>query len=137
PPQRRSLHRPYLQVEAGYRDAEVQEAGQGQAGRPDGRIRAGMGPRVIFMGTPDFCVPALRASAEAGHEIVAVYTQPPRAAGRRGLELTPSPVQREAERLGVPVHVPTSLKSDGAEAEFKALNADVAVVVAYGLLLPK
>ncbi|KQZ82965.1 methionyl-tRNA formyltransferase [Mesorhizobium sp. Root157] len=96
-----------------------------------------MALRVIFMGTPDFSVPTLRAIAEAGHEVVAVYTQPPRAAGRRGLELTPSPVQREAERLGVPVLVPTSLKSDEAQTEFKALNADVAVVVAYGLLLPK
>lgn len=96
-----------------------------------------MALRVIFMGTPDFSVPTLSAIADAGHEIVAVYTQPPRAAGRRGLELTPSPVQREAERLGVPVHVPTSLKSHEAEAAFKALNADAAVVVAYGLLLPK
>ena len=59
--------------------------------------------RVIFMGTPEFSVPTLRALAEAGHEIAAVYTQPPRAAGRRGLELTPSPVQREAERLGIEV----------------------------------
>ena len=57
--------------------------------------------RIVFMGTPDFSVPTLRALAGAGHEIAAVYTQPPRAAGRRGLELTPSPVQREAERLGV------------------------------------
>lgn len=96
-----------------------------------------MALRVIFMGTPDFSVPTLSALAEAGHEIVAVYTQPPRAAGRRGLELTPSPVQREAERLGISVHVPTSLKSDEAQAEFEALNADAAVVVAYGLLLPK
>ncbi|RVD47809.1 methionyl-tRNA formyltransferase, partial [Mesorhizobium sp. M7A.F.Ca.ET.027.03.2.1] len=66
--------------------------------------------RVIFMGTPEFSVPTLRAIAEAGHEISAVYTQPPRAAGRRGLELTPSPVQREAERLGIEVRAPVSLK---------------------------
>jgi len=96
-----------------------------------------MSLRVIFMGTPDFSVPTLRAIAEAGHEIVAVYTQPPRAAGRRGLELTPSPVQREAERLGLEVRTPTSLKSEAEQQAFAALRADVAVVVAYGLLLPK
>jgi methionyl-tRNA formyltransferase len=96
-----------------------------------------MALRVIFMGTPDFSVPTLRAIAEAGHEIVAVYTQPPRAAGRRGLELTSSPVQREAERLGIEVFTPTSLKSEEAQAAIRGLNADVAVVVAYGLLLPK
>ncbi|RUW33309.1 MULTISPECIES: methionyl-tRNA formyltransferase [unclassified Mesorhizobium] len=93
--------------------------------------------RVIFMGTPDFSVPTLRAIAEAGHEIAAVYTQPPRAAGRRGLELTPSPVQREAERLGLEVRTPTSLKGEAEQQAFAALRADVAVVVAYGLLLPK
>lgn len=93
--------------------------------------------RVIFMGTPEFSVPVLRAIAEAGHEIAAVYTQPPRAAGRRGLELTPSPVQREAERLDIAVRTPISLKSDTEQAAFRALQADVAVVVAYGLLLPK
>jgi len=93
--------------------------------------------RVIFMGTPDFSVATLRAIAEAGHEIAAVYTQPPRAAGRRGLELTPSPVQREAERLGIEVRTPTSLKGDSEQQAFAALQADVAVVVAYGLLLPK
>jgi len=93
--------------------------------------------RVIFMGTPEFSVPVLRAIAEAGHEIAAVYTQPPRAAGRRGLELTPSPVQREAERLDVAVSSPTSLKSEAEQAAFRTLQADVAVVVAYGLLLPK
>ncbi|MEW6629650.1 MAG: methionyl-tRNA formyltransferase [Pseudomonadota bacterium] len=93
--------------------------------------------RVIFMGTPDFSVATLRAVAEAGHEIAAVYTQPPRAAGRRGLELTPSPVQREAERLGIEVRTPTSLKGEAEQQPFAALQADVAVVVAYGLLLPK
>jgi methionyl-tRNA formyltransferase len=93
--------------------------------------------RVIFMGTPEFSVPVLRAIAEAGHEIAAVYTQPPRAAGRRGLELTPSPVQREAERLDVAVRTPISLKGETEQAAFRALQADVAVVVAYGLLLPK
>lgn len=93
--------------------------------------------RVVFMGTPDFPVPTLRALAGAGHDIAAVYSQPPRAAGRRGLELTPSPVQREAERLGVEVRTPLSLKGEAEEHAFAALDADVAVVVAYGLLLPK
>ncbi|MER8697020.1 methionyl-tRNA formyltransferase [Mesorhizobium opportunistum] len=93
--------------------------------------------RVIFMGTPEFSVPTLRAIAEAGHQIAAVYTQPPRAAGRRGLELTPSPVQREAERLGVEVRTPVSLKGEAEQAALHALEADIAVVVAYGLLLPK
>ncbi|WP_027060718.1 methionyl-tRNA formyltransferase [Mesorhizobium loti] len=93
--------------------------------------------RVIFMGTPEFSVSTLRAIAEAGHQISAVYTQPPRAAGRRGLELTPSPVQREAERLGIEVRAPTSLKGEAEQTAFRALQADIAVVVAYGLLLPK
>lgn len=93
--------------------------------------------RIVFMGTPDFSVATLRALAEAGHGIAAVYTQPPRAAGRRGLELTPSPVQREAERLGIAVSTPVSLKNEAEQQAFHALNADVAVVVAYGLLLPK
>ena len=89
------------------------------------------------MGTPEFSAPTLRAAAEAGHRIVCVYTQPPRPAGRRGLELTPSPVQREAERLGLEVRSPVSLKAEAEQAAFAALKADVAVVVAYGLLLPK
>ncbi|MBX3578301.1 MAG: methionyl-tRNA formyltransferase [Rhizobiaceae bacterium] len=93
--------------------------------------------RVVFMGTPDFAVPTLRAVAAAGHPIVAVYTQPPRPAGRRGLETVPSPVQREAERLGVEVRTPASLKGETEQAAFAALAADVAVVVAYGLLLPR
>ena len=92
--------------------------------------------RIIFMGTPEFAVPALRALAEAGHEVVCVYTQPPRPAGR-GKKLSPSPVQVEAERLGVPVRSPLSLKKPEAQAEFAALEADVAVVAAYGLILPQ
>jgi methionyl-tRNA formyltransferase len=96
-----------------------------------------MSLRVIFMGTPEFSVPTLRAIAEAGHEISAVYTQPPRAAGRRGLELTLSPVQREAERLGLEARTPVSLKGEAEQHAFWALQADVAIVVAYGLLLPK
>lgn len=93
--------------------------------------------RLVFMGTPDFSVPTLRALHEAGHEIAAVYTQPPRPAGRRGLETVPSPVEQEARRLGLSVRSPVSLKGAEEQAAFAALQADVAVVVAYGLLLPK
>jgi methionyl-tRNA formyltransferase len=93
--------------------------------------------RVIFMGTPDFSVPVLEAIAAAGHEFAAVYTQPPRPAGRRGLELTKSPVHREAEEMGLEVRTPASLKGEAELADFEALKADAAVVVAYGLLLPK
>lgn len=93
--------------------------------------------RVVFMGTPDFSAATLRALAAAGHDIAAVYSQPPRPAGRRGLELTKSPVHLAAEELGLPVRTPRSLKSEDEQAAFAALRADVAVVVAYGLLLPK
>lgn len=92
--------------------------------------------RIIFMGTPDFSVPILQALVDAGHEIVACYSQPPRPAGRRGLELKKSPVQEAAEKLGIETRTPKSLKSEAEQSEFAALNADVAVVVAYGLLLP-
>lgn len=92
--------------------------------------------RIVFMGTPEFAVPTLAALVAAGHEIAAVYTQPPRPAGRRGLDLTPSPVQREAENLGLEVRCPVSLKGEAEQQAFAALGADVAVVVAYGLLLP-
>ncbi len=88
------------------------------------------------MGTPDFAVPALAALHEAAHEILCVYTQPPRPAGR-GKKLQPSPVQKLAEQLGIEVRSPKSLKSAEAQAEFAALNADVAVVAAYGLILPQ
>ncbi|WGH79232.1 methionyl-tRNA formyltransferase [Jannaschia ovalis] len=91
--------------------------------------------RVIFMGTPDFAVPILDALAEA-HEVVAVYTQPPRPAGR-GKKDRPSPVQARAEALGLEVRHPKSLKDAARQAEFAALEADVAVVAAYGLLLPQ
>ena len=93
--------------------------------------------RVVFMGTPDFSVPTLRAIAAAEHNVAAVYTQPPRPAGRRGLELTPSPVHREALGLGLEVRTPVSLKDEAEQTAFRAIGADVAVVVAYGLLLPK
>jgi methionyl-tRNA formyltransferase len=93
--------------------------------------------RVIFMGTPDFAVPALVELTEAGHELVAVYTQPPRPGGRRGREVTPSPVQREAEARGIAVRHPVSLRNAEAQAEFAALRADIAIVAAYGLILPQ
>ncbi len=96
-----------------------------------------MSLRIIFMGTPDFSVPVLRALHDAGHEIVAVYSQPPRKAGRRGLEITPSPVHKAADELGIEVRTPVSLKKEAEQLAFSALKADVAVVVAYGLLLPK
>ncbi|MBU4531407.1 MAG: methionyl-tRNA formyltransferase [Hoeflea sp.] len=96
-----------------------------------------MSLRLIFMGTPDYAAPTLEALHKAGHEIVAVYSQPPRPSGRRGLEVLPSPVHRLADRLGIPVFTPKSLKSEEEQAAFRALNADAAVVVAYGLLLPK
>lgn len=93
--------------------------------------------RIAFMGTPDFAVAALNALHAAGHDIAAVYSQPPRPAGR-GHKLQPSPVQRRAEELGIPVRHPKSLRKNAeARAEFAALNLDIAVVAAYGLLLPK
>ncbi len=91
--------------------------------------------RVIFMGTPAFSVPALEAVA-AAHEVVAVYTQPPRPAGR-GKAKRPSPVQARAEALGLLVRHPLSLREAAVQAEFATTGADVAVVVAYGLILPR
>ena len=93
--------------------------------------------RIIFMGTPDFAVPALRALHGAGHEVVAVYTQPPRPGGRRGKELTPSPAQHAAQTLGLEVRHPSSLKGGEEQSSFAALGADVAVSAAYGLILPQ
>ena len=93
--------------------------------------------RLIFMGTPDFAVPALHALMAAGHEIVAVYTQPPRPAGR-GKAVRRSPVHEAAEAAGIDVRTPARVRKDMAEHEaFAALNADAAVVAAYGLILPK
>jgi len=91
--------------------------------------------RLVFMGTPDFAVPALRAVAAAGHQIAAVYSQPPRPAGR-GHKPKPSPVHAVALERGWPVRTPASLKDAAAQREFAALAPDAAVVVAYGLLLP-
>ncbi|NDV53184.1 methionyl-tRNA formyltransferase [Salipiger sp. PrR003] len=92
--------------------------------------------RVVFMGTPDFSVPVLESLVGAGHEIAAVYSQPPRPAGR-GKKDRPSPVQARAEALGLEVRHPASLRGADEQAEFAALKADVAVVVAYGLILPQ
>mgnify|MGYP001388231233 CR=1 FL=1 len=92
--------------------------------------------KIIFMGTPDFAVPSLDALVAAGHDVVAVYSQPPRRAGR-GKALTPAPVQARAEALGIDVMTPVSLRDVGAQAEFSRFGADLAVVAAYGLILPQ
>jgi methionyl-tRNA formyltransferase len=92
--------------------------------------------RIIFMGTPDFAVPALGAVIAAGHEVVGVYSQPPRAAGR-GLASRKSPVQIFAESKVLAMHTPVSLRGTDEQTRFKALNADAGVVVAYGQILPK
>jgi methionyl-tRNA formyltransferase len=89
------------------------------------------------MGTPDFAAATLQAIVDAGHDVRAVYTQPPRPAGRRGLEPTRSPVHRLADGLGIEVRTPVTLKGEAEQAAFGTLGADVAVVVAYGLLLPR
>lgn len=89
------------------------------------------------MGTPEFAVPALDALIEAGHDILAAYSQPPRPGGRRGRALVPSPVQQRAEALGIAVRTPVSLKRADEQAAFAGLDADVAVVAAYGLILPR
>jgi methionyl-tRNA formyltransferase len=91
--------------------------------------------KIIFMGTPDFALPSLDALVAAGHEVCAVYSQPPRRAGR-GKHLSPSPVQLRAEALGIDVMTPVSLKDPAEQLRFAAFGADVAVVAAYGLILP-
>ncbi|KQT12644.1 MULTISPECIES: methionyl-tRNA formyltransferase [unclassified Bradyrhizobium] len=93
--------------------------------------------RLIFMGTPDFSVPTLLELVAHGHEIVAVYTRAPKPGGRRGLQLQPTPVEDAARKLGVPVLTPKTLKTQEALDEFRALDADAAVVVAYGMILPQ
>jgi methionyl-tRNA formyltransferase len=92
--------------------------------------------RLIFMGTPDFAVPTLERIVASGHDVAAVYTRAPQPAGRRGLELTPSPVERAARRLGVSVLTPATLRDAAVAQEFAAHRADAGVVVAYGLILP-
>lgn len=91
--------------------------------------------KIVFMGTPDFAIPILKALTEK-HQVICVYTQPPKPAGR-GHKLTPSPIHALADTLNIPVRCPVSLKSQEVQKDFSDLNADVAVVAAYGLLLPK
>lgn len=93
--------------------------------------------RLIFMGTPDFSVPTLLELVAHGHEIVAVYTRAPKPGGRRGLQLQPTPVEEAARKLGLPVLTPKTLKTAEALDEFRAFDADAAVVVAYGMILPQ
>ncbi len=92
--------------------------------------------RIAFMGTPEFSVPTLVELIGQGHEIAAVYTQPPRPAGR-GMDEKKSPMHEKAETFGIPVFTPTSFRNESVLAEFRELNADVAVVIAYGLILPE
>ena len=92
--------------------------------------------RIIFMGAPEFATPTLLEIIKRGHEIVAVYTRAPKPAGRRGLAATKTPVHEAAERFSIPVSTPATLRDPAAQREFQALGADVAVVVAYGLILP-
>src|SRR5438067_12712133 len=92
--------------------------------------------RLIFMGTPEFAVPTLLELVAHGHEVTAVYTRTAKPGGR-GMKLQPTPVEREARRLGIPVLTPKTLKTPGASEEFRAHQADAAVVVAYGMILPQ
>src|SRR5438034_779383 len=93
--------------------------------------------RIVFMGTADFAVPTLVELVGRGHEVVAVYTRAPKPAGRRGLDLTPSPVEREARRFALPLLTPATLRTAEAANTAHGHGADVAIVVAYGLILPK
>ncbi len=95
-----------------------------------------MSLRLIFMGTPAFAVPTLTEILGQGHEVVACYTRAPAPGGRRGLDLVKSPVHQAAERFGIPVLTPKSLRNAEAQAEFASFGADAAIVVAYGLILP-
>lgn len=101
-----------------------------------GYITAAMTLRLAFMGTPDFAAPSLTEIITAGHDVACVYTQPPRPAGRRGREMTKSPVHELAEGFGIEVRTPDSLKSEEEQARFAALELDAACVVAYGQILP-
>jgi len=93
--------------------------------------------RIVFMGTPEFAVPTLVEIVGRGHEVVAVYTRAPKPGGRRGLDPVPSPVEREARRFGLPLFTPATLRTAEAASAARAHAADVAIVVAYGLILPK
>jgi len=92
--------------------------------------------RIVFMGTPDFAVPVLQTLVDRGHDVAAVYCQPPRRAGR-GKTLSPSPVQRRAEALGLEVRTPATLRDEAEQLRFATLRADIGVVAAYGLILPR
>lgn len=96
-----------------------------------------MALRLNFMGTPDFSIPVLRALLDAGHDVVSVYTQPPRPAGRRGLRLIPSPVYAEATERAIPIFTPQNFRTPEEQKRFSELSVDVSIVVAYGLILPK
>jgi methionyl-tRNA formyltransferase len=98
--------------------------------------RKGGAMRIIFMGSPDFSVPSLDALAEAGHDVIAVYSQPPRAAGR-GKSTNKTAVHKRAEELGIPVRTPKTLRDEEEQGQFRGLDADLAVVAAYGLILPR
>ena len=92
--------------------------------------------RIVFMGSPDFAVPSLNALVEAGHDVIAAYAQPPRPAGR-GKADRKTPVHERAEELGIEVRTPNTLRNDEEQERFRAQEADIAVVAAYGLILPK
>ena len=96
-----------------------------------------MSLRIVFMGTPDFAVPTLLEIVGRGHEVVAIYTRASKPAGRRGLDPTPSPIERAARRFSLPLLTPATLRTPEAAGTARAHGADVAVVVAYGLILPK
>ena len=96
-----------------------------------------MSLRIVFMGTPDFAVPTLLEIVGRGHDVAAVYTRAPKPAGRRGLDPMPSPIEREARRFDLPLLTPATLRAAEAASTARAHGADVAVVVAYGLILPK
>src|SRR5260221_11405611 len=96
-----------------------------------------MSLRIVFMGTADFAVPTLVEVVGRGHEVVAVYTRAPKPAGRRGLDVMPSPIEREARRFALPLLTPATLRTADAASTARGHRADVAIVVAYGLILPK
>ena len=137
-PRWRALHRLSVAAEARPRAEEIPE---GREAEQEGQLTFSGGRRslrlkIIFMGTPDFAVPTLTEIVSAGHEVVAVYTRAPKPAGRGQAERK-SPIHLAAEGFGIPVRTPKSLRNEEAQAEFAALDADVGIVVAYGLILPK
>src|SRR5262249_53116281 len=125
-PQRRAVHRPHLQAQARPGDQEILKGCKARCGGL-------MALRLVFMGTPDFAVPTLAEIGGRGHDVAAVSTREAKPAGRRGLNLQPTPVEREARRFGLEVLTPKSLRTPEAQDVFRAHKADAAVVVAYGL----